>query len=65
MNTSCANEEKVICYQLELRKYIADILTECSSCNQGENVTGAFISKVVYQAQVGNITLLFTYAEAN
>ena len=25
----------VICYQLELRKQLADILTECSSCHEG------------------------------
>ena len=33
----CINEEKVICYQLELGKYLADVLTECSSRHQGES----------------------------
>ena len=31
------NEEKVICFKLELRKYLADVSTECSSCHQGES----------------------------
>ena len=33
----CRNEEKVICYQLEFGKELADILTECSSRHQGES----------------------------
>ena len=33
----CNNEEKVICYQLELGKITCDISTECSSCHQGES----------------------------
>ena len=28
-------KSKVMCYQLQLGKYLADILTECSSCHQG------------------------------
>ena len=28
---SCINEEKVVCYQLELGKNLADISSECSS----------------------------------
>ena len=31
------NEEKVICYQLELGKLLADVLTEYSSCHQGKS----------------------------
>ena len=29
------SEEKVICYQLELGKYLADISTQCSIRHQG------------------------------
>ena len=44
-------EEKVICYQLELGKELADVSTECSSRHQGE------ILKLVTD------NLLFIYAE--
>ena len=33
----CSNEGKVIWYQLELGKQLADVLTECSSCQEGES----------------------------
>ena len=34
---ACVNEEKVICFQLELGKKLADVSTECSSRHQGES----------------------------
>ena len=33
----CSNEGKVIWYQLELRKQLADASTECSSCQESES----------------------------
>ena len=53
---------KFICYQLELGKQLADILTECSSRHKGEMTTRAFsqnvgklfFKQVIFRAQVGN-----------
>ena len=37
VNYIISYEDKVICYQLELGKQLADILTECSSHHQGKS----------------------------
>ena len=39
VNINCIRytKEKVICYQLELRKWHADVSTECFSCHQGKS----------------------------
>ena len=53
------DEEKVISYQLELGKQLADVLTECSSRHHGKNV-GKLFSEL--KLVTDN---LFIYAEAN
>ena len=41
----CINEEKVICYQLELGKNFANVSTECSSHHQGPDDDWSIQSK--------------------
>ena len=65
-------KRKVICHQLELRKQLADVSTECSSRHQCKSeetlmMTGAFsqnISKLFSELKLVTDNT-FSYAEAN
>ena len=54
-------EEKLICYQLELGKQLADVLTECSSHHQDSPNVGELFS----QPKLLTNNFLFIHAEAN